>query len=125
MSTRTARAIRIFLVTLFALFVIGAIWFAIVQTKSNKQADSQTSTPTPLVVSTPVPATTPAPSTAQTNNPATASNTVKKQVLQKRVVTHKRIITTYTEVTESTSAKAWARAGVNPDGSTYAETGTN
>jgi hypothetical protein len=122
------KAVKILLIIAGALFVGGIIWAIVATSRNNKQAvDATKTTPTAQTtittstpqVTVPAPSETPAP---VPTNPTPQTPPKTKQYNRNTTTTY--YYYTYEEPTYETyesSSSAWARAGVNDDGTTYAE----
>jgi len=113
------KLVKVGLLIAGVLFIFGITW-AIIATRNNnkKEAENtQTTTQTTITTSTPID-TNSTPAEVTTTTPSTPITTTKKSLTKKTVP-----VTTYTYTTESfdSVASAWASAGTNADGSTYAE----
>lgn len=123
--------IKYILFAALAIFLVGAIYAASdIRRKETSNKNGQTPTPqisptsdisTPVQIETPqIAQVTPTPTTqAQNQKTSTPRNkkTTKKPKLSSRIIIE--------EEEEEFNVSAWARAGVNEDGSTYAESGTS
>jgi len=118
------KLMKIILIVALFLFIIALIWAAI-YTRNHKKEETKTTstntqttnttptvTSTPSLIATPVADTTPAP--VPPKKPA------QKVIRYYTTTTVEGSDSTETS-SSSNSAEAWASAGVNADGSTYAE----
>lgn len=112
-----SKVVRILLGIAFLIFLAGVVWsfWAISQREeivTTPPPAPDTTITTSITSPPPKPAITTPPPTGVVNKPAQ-----KKTRPQRYFVTE----TVYYEYPSASSASAWARSGVNPDGSTYAE----
>ncbi len=113
------RKLRVILFVVTALFLVGVTWAIIVIARRNNNVtvetpttpNEQSDTPSPQAGETP----TDAPAESQPISPESSGITSQPSKKKRLIVAEE---TTF-EV--SAEASAWASAGVNPDGSTYAE----
>ena len=108
------KTVRFALIIAFIIFVAGIIW-AVTFTRRDKKEITIKTTETPTLVGSPSSTTAPAATPA-----APAPTAPAPTPTPKKTVTTYRIVTVE-EPSNEASASAWASAGTNADGSTYAE----
>jgi len=112
-----SKTVKLILVIAFVIFVSGVSWAVIakkknantVATNTAQKADTKTSS-----TSTPKPKVEDTKPTAVTSSEKTSPTTVKPKKQTRTVVV-------YEEVWEESSASAWAEAGTDANGNSYAE----
>lgn len=107
------RKLRVILFATTALFLVGVTWaiIVIVRRNNDKTIENQTQQQ-----SSPTPTTDQTTTTDGQSAPAATASVPAPQNKQRTATVKETVI-----VEESAEATAWASAGVNPDGSTYAE----
>jgi|GEM_PF-3005089 len=114
-----SRLVKLVLIAVGVIFVAGVIWVIIVASRSSQEqksrGDNQPAT-TPTLVGEPARTEPPSPTAEIASAPAASSAATKP----KRVRTQTTVIVEE-EVIQPSGAQAWASAGVNPDGSAFAE----
>lgn len=112
-----SKTVRFALIIAFIIFVAGITW-AIVATRNSKKDTTTKTANTPTLVGTPSSTTAPAVTTPATTAPSTPTPAAKPAT--KKVSPTYRIVFTE-ETIEEVSTSAWASAGTNSDGSSWAE----
>ncbi len=115
-----SKVVRVLLTIAFLIFLSGVIWSFIVIAKKK---DEPTATPPNSTITTSVATDSPTAPVEVTPAPPQAGVVTPTPSKKPRRFTSETVTTetVYFEETSSSSASAWASAGVHPDGSTWAE----
>ena len=108
------KIVKIALIVAFIIFAAGITWALVANRDKNKEKSTETAN-TPTLVGTPSSTGAPAATPSTTPAPVTVA---PKTTAKKVVVTYRTI--TVEEPSEEITATAWASAGSNNDGSSWA-----